>query len=134
MLIGLVRLVMVQVRNWHRKAHGNDKSSDFPLINWLYEKHVVRFITIAPDSDNNKHKRCYIGLSSNRNNDNMNALFEGLENNVCFFKKYKKEILDLSKMKNSLDEGFDYASLYFLGYIDRLFIYDLQITFYLEYF
>lgn len=102
---------------YYRNAHGNDKSSDFPLINWLYEKDVVRFVTIAPDSDNNKHKRCYIGLSSNRNNDNMNALFDGLENNVCFFKKYKKEILDFSKMKNRLDEGFDYASLYFLGCI-----------------
>lgn len=93
-----------------------EKNPDSPLLNWLYERDMIRFLTIVHDQNNDKLTRCDIGLKR-RNNTNMKELFEWLNNNVSFFKKYKKEIVEFSKMKNTHAEDSEFNSLYFLGYV-----------------
>ena len=91
---------------------------DVPLINFLYKKNMVNFLTMVHDKGNKKCTRFDIGLK-HRNNENMTELFSWLEKHVSFFSKYKEEILKMSRMKNSLSEGEDYASLFFIGFVNE---------------
>lgn len=93
-----------------------EKYGTDPLINFLYEKDMINFLTMVHDKNNSECTRFDIGLCY-RNNKNMNDLFMWLEENVSFFGKYKDEILKLSLMKNSNYENHDYASLFFLGFV-----------------
>ncbi len=90
---------------------------NIPLINFLYEKDMISFLTMVHDKGNNKCTRFDIGLQC-RNNSNMSALFAWLDENVSFWGKYKEEILNMTKMKCSTLEDYDYASLFFLGFVN----------------
>lgn len=98
---------------YSRELYEQEKSD--PFINFLYEKNMVSFLEIVHDREN-ETTRFNIGLQ-NRNNTNMTELFSWLGNNISFYDKYKDEIFNFSKLKNSRFEGYDYAALFFIGFI-----------------
>ncbi len=87
-----------------------------PMIDFLYEKDMVRFLEIVHDKDNNECTRFNIGLQ-NLSNENVLSLFNWLEDNIKFFHKYKDEIMKLSTLQCSLNDDFKYASFYFIGVV-----------------
>lgn len=87
-----------------------------PMIDFLYEKDMIRFLEIVYDKDNDECGRFNIGLQ-NLTNKNVLALFNWLEENVSFFSKYKDEIMKFSTLECSLNDDFKYASFYFIGVV-----------------
>ena len=92
------------------------KCNNSKLLKWLDERYMVKFLTMVHDKENNGITRLDIGLT-NPINKNMLDLFALLEKEVPFFKKHKKDIMDFSLIKSNRLEGYDYAALYFLGFI-----------------
>lgn len=87
-----------------------------PLVEFLSNESMVRYLTMVNDKDNYMRLRFDIGIK-NRTNINIEKMFEWLDKNVELFQKNKIEIKRLSSMKMTNREGFDFASLYFIGFI-----------------
>ena len=75
-----------------------------------------KYLSIVHDKSNSGITRMDIGLT-NPTNKNMIDLFDLLEEEVPYFKKHRKEIMDFSLIKSNKLEGYDYAALYFIGYV-----------------
>lgn len=89
-----------------------------PLINFLEEMNMVRYVTMVRDKKNPSKARYDVGLK-HRTNINMFSVFEWLSNNTEMYDQYSDEIIRLSQMKVTDKEGYDYAGLYFLGFISE---------------
>nr|QGT49817.1 hypothetical protein Melaina855_2040 [uncultured Candidatus Melainabacteria bacterium] len=87
-----------------------------PLIDFLNENYMLKFLELVFDKNNSEFNRYNIKLRK-RNNTNMLALFSFLEKNIDFFSKYKQEIINLTKINypecNNIN--YDYVSLFFMG-------------------
>lgn len=86
------------------------------LLEWLGERKMDKYLSIVHDKSNSGITRMDIGLT-NPTNKNMIDLFDLLEEEVPYFKKHRKEIMDFSLIKSNKLEGYDYAALYFIGYV-----------------
>lgn len=99
---------------YYKDRHSRDVSH--PLIEYLLDKDMIRYITMVQDIDVPMRKRFDIGLKK-RTRANMNELFDYLYNNSVIFKEFENEIKTTSLMKINDFEEYDFASLYFLGFI-----------------
>ena len=103
------------------KIYYNNKFSRnryHPLIEFLQERDMVRYVTMVHDKKNYHRSRYDVGLK-NRTNENMEAVFEWLSNNTKMFSQYYPEIEMLSHMKVTEKDGYEYSGLYFLGFISE---------------
>lgn len=101
------------------KIYYNDKTSHFqshPLIDFLEGKGMIRYLTMVQDKKGDSKIRFDIGIK-NRTNQNMMEVFEWLGSNTQIFVRNSTEIKKLSSMKVTNLENYDYAGLYFLGFI-----------------
>lgn len=101
------------------KIYYSDKFSrkkTHPLIDFLASENMVRYQTMVNDQDDSRRLRFDVGIK-NRTNKNMERMFEWLDENVEIFRDYKNEIKRLASMRMTNQEGFEYASLYFIGFI-----------------
>ena len=101
------------------KIYYNDKASRFkshPLIDFLESKGMIRYLTMVQDKKGDSKLRFDAGIK-HRTNHNMMEVFEWLCNNTQIFAKNITEIKKLSTMKVTNLENYDYAGLYFLGFI-----------------
>ena len=92
------------------------RSESHPLIEYLMESDMIRFMTMVHDQQNVSRLRFDIGLK-NRNNENMENLYEWLRKYSSIFSENEDEIRRQARMKMTFQPGFDEASLYFLGFI-----------------
>lgn len=104
------------------KIYYNDKASreelqgTHALVGLLENMDMIRYSTMVSDKSIPAKIRCDIGLK-NRTNINMSTLFKWLDENTRTFREFSSEIKHLSQMKMTNRAGFDFASLYFLGFI-----------------
>lgn len=101
------------------KIYYNNKfsqSDSHPLIDFLRELNMVRYVTMVRDKNGNHRCRYDVGLK-NRTDANMCSVFEWLSQNTKMFRQCHSEIERLSKIKVTNQEGYKYAGLYFLGFI-----------------
>lgn len=89
-----------------------------PLIDFLEKKDMVRYVTMVHDRKNQFRARYDVGLK-NRSDTNMVTVFEWLSKHTKMFEQYGSEILKLSQMKVTDKEGYNFAGLYFLGFISE---------------
>ncbi len=90
------------------------ESIDYPFIDFLKEKDMVRYVTEVRDNQINEIARIDIGIK-NRTDKNMEDLFEWLRWNYLAFKRNENEIVNFSKMKITPLKNYKYASMYFIG-------------------
>ncbi len=93
------------------------KAKKIPLIEFLSENKIMKFLTFVFDEKHMDCSRYDIGLAR-QTNEKMDLLFSYLKENCSFYEKYEKEILELSQMKVSNDEALKYPSLYFAALLD----------------
>lgn len=101
------------------KIYYNDKFSrtqSHSLIHFLEKNGMVRYLTMVQDQKEPHGLRFDVGIKS-RTNKNMQKVFEWLDKNTQIFKIYCKEVRKLSSMKVTDLENYDYAGLYFLGFV-----------------
>ena len=97
--------------------HNYSVKDNNTLVNWLDEREMIRYISSVQDKNDKRRKRCDIGLK-NRSNSNMQDLFKVLSKETILSKSNLEEIIKLSKMKVTNLHDFDYAGLYFLGFVE----------------
>lgn len=103
------------------KIYYNNKFSQnvsHPLINFLKEMDMVRYVTMVCEKDNEHRRRYDVGLK-NRTDANMHVVFEWLSENTKIFRQYHSEIERLSQIKVTKKVGYKYSGLYFLGFISE---------------
>ncbi len=93
------------------------KSEKNHLIEFLIKNNLMNFLTVVHDKSHTDCSRYDVGLA-NQTNGKMELLFSYLKENCSFYKKYEKEILELSKMKATDMEDRDYRSFYFVALLD----------------
>lgn len=93
------------------------KAKEIPLIEFLLENKAIKFFTYVVDGKTAEYSRYDAGLMV-QPNEKMELIFSYLKENCPFYKKYEKEILELSKMKVANAENKDYGSLYFIALLD----------------
>ena len=108
-----------QMRDTEFKMYYTDafsRTETHPLVDFLTSENMVRYLTMVNDKNDNRRLRFDIGIK-NRTNENMERMFDWLDKNVEMFRSSKNEIKKLSSMRMTDQEGFKYASLYFIGFI-----------------
>ena len=94
------------------------RKEQHPIIEKLETEHMVRTLTQIVNTKNGHCRRYDIGLG-NRTNVNMEKLLEEIDVVAPFCSEYKNEIRTLSQMKVCENPNFAFASLYFLGFIEK---------------
>ena len=106
------------------KIYYNDKASRYnshPLIDFLKDNEMVRYLTVVDDKDNkNNYDRLRIDIGlKNRTNKNMINVFEWLKDYTKIFEINAEKIKKISEMKVTELDGYNYAGLYFLGFVSK---------------
>lgn len=91
-------------------------NENIPIIKFLSEKDMIDVFEIVHDKNNQDCKRFNVKLRS-CSNSNIMDLFNWLEKNISFTNKYKDEILNFAKIGNTSDSEYNYASLFFIGFV-----------------
>ena len=86
------------------------------LIDFLKKNDMVRYVTMVRDKVMPDRIRYDVGLR-NRTDSNMVKVYDWLSLNTDIFNSCRSEIMELSQMKVTERDGFDFAGLYFLGFI-----------------
>ena len=92
------------------------KNNRNPILEHLLKLNMVRNLQVVNDNVHFNFSKFDIGLK-NRTNENMLNVFSFFEQNIPLFKKYKDEIINLSKMKVFKEDDYEYASFHFIGFV-----------------
>lgn len=92
------------------------KENKNSIVEYLYNLNTVKYLQVVYDNFHCDFSKFDIGLK-NRTNENMHNMFLFFEQNIPLFKKYKNEIINLSKMKLFDDDNLTFSSLHFIGFV-----------------
>lgn len=93
-----------------------DKNQKNPILEYLYEKDMVKILQAVYDNIHFNFSKFDIGFK-NRTDENMVELFSFLEQNVPLFAEHKDEIINLAQMKIKSGLDYKYYAFHFCGFV-----------------
>lgn len=99
------------------QAQKTSKNRNHPLVDFVFQKGMLRYFADVQDSENPERTRIDISLYQ-RTDKNVQELFHYLQEIVPFFEKNKKQVELVSKMKITDVPDYQFASLYHVGLIE----------------
>ncbi|MBQ8558850.1 MAG: hypothetical protein IJ439_02570 [Tyzzerella sp.] len=116
-----INVIDADERDLIYKIYHSEKVSrnrNHPLVEFVYQKEMLRYFADVTDSEHPELTRLDISLY-NRNDSNMNDLFDYLLQTVPYFKSHVFDVKMTSKMKITDVQDYHFASLYHVGLIEN---------------
>ena len=100
------------------RSEKTNRNTHHPLIRLLQEREMLRHYEDVLDSSKPERRRLDAALYQ-RNDANMEALFHYLRQTIDYFEPHYVNVKEISKMKITDREDYNYASLYHVGLLEN---------------